>query len=517
MRFIGLVLSVALVFSACGDREGPVIGHFGTPIINGDFDNSSGHMAVVALTDYYGLCTGTLITPDVILTAAHCVYGRNTSSFTVYFGTSLNNSTQRLVSEKLVHPSYDDQDLVNDIALLRLSSQAPSSASPIPYLPKSKGISVLDVGGDLEFTGFGEDEYGQAGVKLTIHNALNWVCTNSGGCNVGQGYYAAENTICYDENPGGPCSGDSGGPAFILRDGTEYVAGITSYGDQNCDYYGCSTKVDEFETFIIGFIGGALGAACSSASQCDSGYCVDGVCCENSCPGICDACNVGGEWGTCTRVPNDTPCPDNDRCNGTETCQAGSCVPGDPLDCSNANKCTDDACDPASGCLFNPVANGTACSNGNPCDGEESCLGGVCQSGQSLDCDDRNPCTGDSCSQAAGGCQHTPVTDGTFCGGGLCGDASCSAGQCVSASTNDCDDQDPCTKDWCNPDTGCINQPEPNGYACGECMMCWDGACVEAPDCGGSGCGCQHSRPASSEWAVLMLLFAALVILGRKP
>jgi hypothetical protein len=42
-------------------------------------------------------------------------------------------------------------------------------------------------------------------------------------------------------------------------------------------------------------------------------------------------------------------------CNGAETCQAGSCTAGTPLNCNDGNACTTDSCDPLAGCLHVPI------------------------------------------------------------------------------------------------------------------------------------------------------------------
>jgi hypothetical protein len=50
--------------------------------------------------------------------------------------------------------------------------------------------------------------------------------------------------------------------------------------------------------------GGDLGKACASATDCTTGQsCTDGVCCESSCDGVCEKCNLPGSMGTCTAVP----------------------------------------------------------------------------------------------------------------------------------------------------------------------------------------------------------------------
>ena len=48
-----------------------------------------------------------------------------------------------------------------------------------------------------------------------------------------------------------------------------------------------------------------------------------------------------------------TSCADGDDCDGAEYCDGdGSCEHAAPLDCNDGKACTDDACDPTSGCVF---------------------------------------------------------------------------------------------------------------------------------------------------------------------
>jgi MYXO-CTERM domain-containing protein len=84
-----------------------------------------------------------------------------------------------------------------------------------------------------------------------------------------------------------------------------------------------------------------------------------------------------------------TSCADADLCNGDETCNAaGSCVGGTMLDCDDGNPCTGDSCDADSGCENSDLAAGTSCSDGDPCNGDETCDGmGVCEPGTPIGCD----------------------------------------------------------------------------------------------------------------------------------
>src|SRR5205823_5779620 len=102
---------------------------------------------------------------------------------------------------------------------------------------------------------------------------------------------------------------------------------------------------------------------------------------------------------------------DGDACTQSDICQAGVCTGGAALACSDGNPCTDDTCNPQSGCSSTPSANNTHCSDGNPCNGLETCQAGQCTPGSTADCDDSDPCTVDGC--AGQGCTHAAVADNT--------------------------------------------------------------------------------------------------------
>ncbi len=75
------------------------------------------------------------------------------------------------------------------------------------------------------------------------------------------------------------------------------------------------------------------GSSCAIAADCGSGVCAQGVCCGSACTGACQACNLAGNEGTCSVVPNGTACADPLYCNGKESCQSGACTAGSPVAC----------------------------------------------------------------------------------------------------------------------------------------------------------------------------------------
>lgn len=70
------------------------------------------------------------------------------------------------------------------------------------------------------------------------------------------------------------------------------------------------------------------------------------------------------------------------------------------------------------------------------------------------DCDDNNACTIDECDPNTGNCINTPIV---------------------------CDDGNPCTRDVCDPQQGCVFTPVEDGTSCGDQRYCQSGVCVAAP------------------------------------
>src|SRR5262249_49933905 len=90
------------------------------------------------------------------------------------------------------------------------------------------------------------------------------------------------------------------------------------------------------------------------------------------------------------------------RACGTSTCVDGSCKASTPPDCVDADKCTNDTCNPATGaCVHMPVV----CPDASACDGTQTCdpASGQCVSGPPPDCDDHDACTVDSCRETSPG------------------------------------------------------------------------------------------------------------------
>ena len=142
------------------------------------------------------------------------------------------------------------------------------------------------------------------------------------------------------------------------------------------------------------------GIICTETDICSGGICSgtnNNILCNDG--NLCTSDTCDPATG-CVNTNNTAPCDDGSACTTADTCAAGACVGGAPPNCDDSNVCTDDSCDPATGCVN---ANNTApCDDGDACTTADTCAGGACVGGAPPDCDDANVCTDDSCDPATG-------------------------------------------------------------------------------------------------------------------
>lgn len=254
--------------------------------------------------------------------------------------------------------------------------------------------------------------------------------------------------------------------------------------------------------------------ACTRDERCADGQCTGGTPIDCTDHNICtdDLCEP---TTGCVHTPNAASCDDGDHCTQGDTCVTGSCSGGYPVICTAKSPChAAGTCDPATGvCLTPPAPDGTTCDDHNVCTSGDMCLGGRCVGGAPRDCDDANICTDDNC-DAIAGCvhepNHSPCDDGSAC----TSNDTCTKGRCVGGLSFDCDDDNPCTDDACNPATGCTHRPNrlacDDGDACTTDDACHDGRClgdgIECDDgepCTDDSCepgaGCRHTRNAACD------------------
>ena len=134
--------------------------------------------------------------------------------------------------------------------------------------------------------------------------------------------------------------------------------------------------------------------------------------CENAVPALFGSVRYQAGDPGCAGQPDGTACDDQDACTQSDVCQAGRCTGASTGVCSAAPvPChTDSLCDPSGGaCVGGALQpDGTPCSDGNACTVGDSCASGACTAGSALSCDDGDLCTDDFCDPNSG-CVFGPV------------------------------------------------------------------------------------------------------------
>lgn len=205
------------------------------------------------LTQEIGLCGGSQLTPDWVITAGHCVVTDDdqrvaASDIQIRLGSVFLDADTGYTGTALYVPDNfrrnQGREFDNDIALVRINGPAmgerPSLIGSAQFQDlQSRSAAERDEA--LTALGWGVTQPGGDTPASRLQEVqLDYVPTGTCLNQWGSGNFNTATMVCADErNPldgqqQDTCIGDSGGPLFIGQDSDPYLVGLTSYGQVNC-------------------------------------------------------------------------------------------------------------------------------------------------------------------------------------------------------------------------------------------------------------------------------------------
>lgn len=216
------VLACLLAVTTALPQLGRIVG--GTPVLRGQ----APYQVSLRTRMNQHFCGGALLSQNWILTSGHCVAGRQSNDIMAVGGSvSLREGTGHNVTNVIVHPEFDAETLLNDIALVQTQTNFPFN---MIVQPVQIGGQYVTEDVEALLTGWGQTSY--PGNLSEMLQGINMVTISNEKCmeahNSSEGAPEIQETnICaVSAKQTGACMGDSGSALVSNRQ----VVGLVSWG-----------------------------------------------------------------------------------------------------------------------------------------------------------------------------------------------------------------------------------------------------------------------------------------------